>query len=81
MENDGVVAGDPPASIFDVPAVIFEQRADSGFVLTNKDDGGNFIANQLYFGNGFKPGNSISGYDLLVYVDPSSGPASVKVSL
>ena len=82
--NDGDVAasgGDSGSSIFDAPAVVFEQRADSGFVLTNKDDEGNFIANQLYFGNGFLPGDRISGYDLLIYTDPAGGPASVKVSL
>ena len=81
IENDEALGRRQAVSTDDEPvAVVFEQLADSGFVLTNKADDGNFIANQLYFGNSYAL-PSITGYDLLIYNDPDSGIADVKVSL
>ena len=82
VEDDATIARGVAGPVFgEVMAVVFRQLDDGGFVFANKDDAGNFVANQMFLANGFAPGDAIIAYDLLVYNAPTGGPASVKVSL
>ncbi len=71
-------------------ATVFQQDTDTGFAhfFKSVDDVGiagippHYIANQMFFGNGFAPGGVISGYDLLVFNSSrSSGTAVLEVEL
>jgi hypothetical protein len=71
-------------------ATVFQQDHDTSFFRPMKsvDDAGlaglppHYIANQMFFGNGFAPGGVISGYDLLVFNSSrSSGTAQLEVEL
>jgi hypothetical protein len=71
-------------------AIVFQQDTDTGFFrpMKSADDAGiaglppHYVANQMFFGNGFAPGDVISGYDLLVFNSPrSSGTAQLEVEL
>jgi hypothetical protein len=71
-------------------ATVFQQDHDTGLFRPMKsvDDVGiagippHYIANQMFFGNGFVPKGEISGYDLLVFNSQrSSGTASLDVEL
>ncbi len=75
-----VASGELP----DSEALVFLQRADSGFFFPTKPDAGTFEANQLILGNGYVPGvTPLTGFDFTVFNSNGgpSGPADVEAEL
>ena len=65
-------------------AAIFLDGGDSGFFNPIKaSDVGTFVAQQMIFGNGWTPGNSINGYSMTIFNHSAgpSGPMTVRTSL
>ena len=65
-------------------AAVFLDGGDSGFFNPIKaSDVGTFVAQQMIFGNGWTPGNSINGYSMTIFNHSAgpSGPMTVRTSL
>ncbi len=84
VDDDATRAATASSAVADpVSAFVFRQNNDSSWFFPQKSsDDGNFVANQLLFGNGWTQGGLITGYELLVYNSAAdSGTATVEVSL